>query len=531
VNKLEEQLRASRRTEVPGLQPPAGGWEAISGQLTAEAGTGASTAAGSATAKAVLIKWLTGLGGLLVIVAATFYVATTGTDSDTSPVTHTELVGSVPENNGTAISAANDLNTENQITRDATAGTVPDRSPAPRKATAVTIKTGTNTERSAAARNKNTTSDPRPAAGVKTSNDDDFDATKAVPSVSGIDQSKRSVGNSRNSPGRQTQPGGVTQPIRKTTTVSLPAPDTTNSPATGTAPRTVTPPPGTPESAVNDLTPGDNSTEPASITSVKPLFSKRIPVLRTIDLLADNLEAMLPLPTNVPDERTRRGKPKARKEWQLHGSISGNRSTLFSDQIFERVAAQQASRVFQLPGGDTVYGGFRRTARSNNIRTTMRLRAGLDRQLSSGFMFRSGIGLSHTYTSVDPGQAESLAPNEIRIQDRLTEWIVPVELSVQYTFLKRHRFRPYLGIGTFSTLFYSGKERNVFTEGLTDQSGLVEGRIITEFVPLYFDISVTAGFQYKITRDWSAGVYLWAGNDTDIFIDAPVGLEVRYTLK
>lgn len=69
-------------------------------------------------------------------------------------------------------------------------------------------------------------------------------------------------------------------------------------------------------------------------------------------------------------------------------------------------------------------------------------------------------------------------------------WVVPPVLTLQYHFMPKARFSPYLGAGVNYMLFYSGKDKNGFTVKLKDGAGA----------------ALQAGFDYGLGGRWSANV-------------------------
>ncbi len=102
------------------------------------------------------------------------------------------------------------------------------------------------------------------------------------------------------------------------------------------------------------------------------------------------------------------------------------------------------------------------------------------------------------------------------------------EIGLQYTFYRRQRFQPYLGLNVFQLLTSSFRnERRIVAPGLNinERSNLVTGVDSYSSLPGYY---IEFGGQYMVTPKWSIGPSLiYAGapfNEPQIGF----GLEVRY---
>lgn len=102
------------------------------------------------------------------------------------------------------------------------------------------------------------------------------------------------------------------------------------------------------------------------------------------------------------------------------------------------------------------------------------------------------------------------------------------EVGLQYTFYRRQRFQPYIGLNVFQQLASSYKnERRIVAPGMNinERSNFSSGAIGASSLPGYY---IELGGQYLVTPNWSVGPSL-------IYAGAPFnkpqigfGLEVRY---
>jgi hypothetical protein len=158
------------------------------------------------------------------------------------------------------------------------------------------------------------------------------------------------------------------------------------------------------------------------------------------------------------------------------------------------------------------------------------LKAGINRQTSSGFLFRSSIGVFRS-KSFQIGPEGMLMPDQVEVKTAKNETIVPVEIGLQYTLLRRRRVKPYAGIHLVGYLNYLGVDESYFTEGATAEEGLVSRFFSQESIALAPDLAVTLGLQYQLTPRVSVGAFLWGNMGGDFYAQAPFGMEVRYSLK
>ncbi|MEO0733246.1 MAG: hypothetical protein AAFZ52_10455, partial [Bacteroidota bacterium] len=93
------------------------------------------------------------------------------------------------------------------------------------------------------------------------------------------------------------------------------------------------------------------------------------------------------------------------------------------------------------------------------------------------------------------------------------------------------RLQSYLGLGLITHLYYRGEERSTFFDVDTEQRGLIRAFNSREYLPIYPDVSFSAGVQYVLSDRWTVGVNAWGTGAGNIVIGAPFGIEVRHSLK
>jgi len=238
-------------------------------------------------------------------------------------------------------------------------------------------------------------------------------------------------------------------------------------------------------------------------------------------------------PASLPLGFVKSLKPKARAEWQLHASynsIFSFNSYIYGDQFYER-GTGDFSTLFVLPTGETVTGIFNRFEETHNKNNSYYFRGGIDRQTSSGFLFTLEGGFYKNYILSTLTDLDQVGPNEIRDLRNSREIIITAGLGLQYTFMKRRRFRPYVGAELLGFLYYNGYNRQSFYDQQTQSIGLVEEFSVKDHFPNYAGFALVGGFQYKFSQRLSGGVSLFINGGYDLFIAAPIGLEVRYSLK
>ena len=234
----------------------------------------------------------------------------------------------------------------------------------------------------------------------------------------------------------------------------------------------------------------------------------------------------------VPPAYDRRGRLRVAAETQVFGNVSGHyvrdfrRSRLYTTDL----GGQSPSRTFVRPNGETVPVRFQNSDSGvDNYRRTLRLDAGILRQFSSGFAARAKLGLYYA-TNERLGGSDAVSGTTVREDFYARRFMVPFEVSLQYTLRKRKRFRPYVGVGLGTVLAYDGVERLTFKESGAAPALISELRV-RGIERITADIVLEAGFQYRINDRWSAGLATYANGQSNYFIENPYGLEVRYSLR
>lgn len=221
--------------------------------------------------------------------------------------------------------------------------------------------------------------------------------------------------------------------------------------------------------------------------------------------------------------------------WELHGAVS----TSIPDydywtvsNSYERSADRNAARRFVRNDGSQVYAnGFGEEAPDQPLVNDKIYQLGIGRQTSWGGLWRFSAGLYHSSFRMKNDEFTDLQPNEIRTFIDNREMVVMTEVGLHYVFRRRSRFRPYVGAHAVIFPYYDGVSTLSFVEGDTGETGLVERFSSTEYFPPYIDLSLTLGFQYQLNEHLSAGAFLWVNGGADLYLDAPLGVEVRYSPK
>ncbi len=226
------------------------------------------------------------------------------------------------------------------------------------------------------------------------------------------------------------------------------------------------------------------------------------------------------------------GKPRVRPEWQIHASYNSLFSLYddFNTEIYERGGGDY-SQLFVLTNGEIVSANYRGGGRNSGNVNSSFLRVGVDRQTSSGFLFTLEGGAYEFHSKNSSLDLDGVGMNEIWVQTDIKEFLMTAALGLQYTFRKRRRFRPYLGVELLGFLYYEGSSRKFFYDEQTNSPGFVEELRIRDAFPSYLDFALVGGFQYKVNQRLSAGLSIFANGGYNTVIQAPIGLEVRYSLK
>jgi len=227
-------------------------------------------------------------------------------------------------------------------------------------------------------------------------------------------------------------------------------------------------------------------------------------------------------------------KIRLRPSWQIHLATS----TSFPDykwwsagERYTVVSPANAQIRFILPNGEIIHGAYTgEDTNGKDRKIDLAMRAGLSRQTAWGGLLRASAGF---YRGRFRKENIDLTPppGEIWVIQDDREVTIPLELGFHYTIFRRHHFRPYLGINAIAFLYYKGESKQTFTEGGTGRTGLVSRFSSTEYFPLYPEFSLTAGFQFDLSKNVSAGAFAWQNWGENIYIDAPFGIELRYSFR
>lgn len=284
----------------------------------------------------------------------------------------------------------------------------------------------------------------------------------------------------------------------------------------------------------------DTAYQEADIAATRPpLVRDKImaklpdPVLR----VAPTIDPLDRLPT-VQGEKMKysyTGKPKARAEWQViaaYNSIFSYYPYGLWENFYSRDFTPSSPRTFVMPSGESFSGWYSGGQSFSSFKAnSFYFRSGISRQTGDGFYFSAELGAYKGYSRRRSDDYEQVGRDEIRLDADRKEFMLTYSIGMQYTFLKRHRFRPYLGVQGLGFLYYYGQNETTFFDGQTQTAGLERRFTTRQYFLDAFDFALLAGFQYKFTQRFSVGVSLFANGGYDYFLEAPVGVEVRYSLK
>lgn len=495
VNKLEEQLRNSRETSMTGLYPPEGGWDAISTRLATGATAGGEVISGS-TGSAVW-KWLLGSCSLVALAALVYALALPTENKFSGP----EIVPTESR----SLATLNDTSTgkeETAVTKDLmVTGDVVAENAAPNKL---------NQEKSPAESKVAVKPATAGTAEITTTqrNQVNRQASTSAAELAGE--------------GRQRTEETTTEDIRTPTSKAVEE-ETTNERLASGAENTIAPLPRKDQSVVE------------SSKAKTPLFAVPALVQRT-EMLTPEEPSFGELPEIVvPDFPTfkRNGKPRVRPEFQLHGSLSGHYvADARGSRFYTRnTSTGGAGRLFVLPSGEPVPVNFLRSDTESNIRRSVRLDVGISRQFGSGFLVRAATGVYHSTNGRRQSDFNLIELPEVREDFYERRFIVPLELGFQYTFRKRYRFRPYVGVNVVRYLHYDAVQLISFRDPQTQGVGVASLLRSQGVARNDMDYSLTTGFQYKVSDRLSVGLALYLHSQLSFFIENPFGIEVRHSLK
>lgn len=520
VNKLEKELTLSRATEIPGLTPPAGGWEAVQKKLN----TGASAPAGPPGPTTLIAKpwWLLSLAAISLAMAA-YLTLSAGENPQLSALNAAAQVAARSATTTTVSPSSRSANHTDEVVPAGTS--VPTGSNTPELSTASAPETGKPTPDAAAiaanTAERRSADNQSPARVTNSPNGTDNQPAGSLPAPPPATDAAGDT--NKPNPGPKTTISGGETPVMNNAPLA-PGKDEADASATpNEAPETPT------DESASDKKyieiPGESRASQPALTS--------LPAHDIAPLRSDATYRPKPAFPASPSVYSKNGKLKVRPETQVHGGISGHYMRSFQNSRFysRDVSTGGASRLFVLPNGEALPVRFRESELRNNLRRNVRLDVGISRQTSSGFLFRAIAGFYYGTDSRAEDDFGSVTGLRVREDYYRRELAVPVELGIQYTFNKRHRFRPYLGVNLVGYLHYSGVERYTFFDAQTQSSGLVSEFRSNGVEFGEMDISLTAGFQYKFTQRLSAGLNLYAHGGGSYFLESPFGFEVRYSLK
>lgn len=531
MSKLEDKLRESRRKERPDLQPPAGGWEAIQASLavtavaataagtttTAVGGTAATTAKLSLLATA--LKALIGLTVLGGVTAAGWSLTTTSDDADLSSAPSTEV-----------------RSTDNEVT--STDATAEDDNPGSEQANTLEVAQGQMQEEVPSAN-----SDAPASANKDLEVNGDLPSPTEIRPNSGIfqnvapanagDQAQRAdsgteTGNNQSAPETNSTENGLTNTGDQSA-------GTENTESKVTAPSLPFAMGETPSTADDEQAVTDNGQVAAQANAMLVKALEAAPLQEvgfSWSTAPYALEAEI-LPR--AEETFRKHRRSNWTAWQLHGGVNaliGKRNFQFGNStIFERTAPGQGTDIFVLPSGENIEAEFAQFfVRPETFSNNSLLRLGVTRQTRWGGVIRATLN-HYRYNLTTEVDLSVLQPTQIAFSQNERERASFLDLEFQYTFLRRHRFRPFVGIGTMIAVNSNFEVENSFFDAQTGQSGFVSTETFDN--PLFTPIDITAslGFQYQVSPRLSVGAQLWGNTGIDVFIEAPIGIEMRYTLK
>lgn len=231
-------------------------------------------------------------------------------------------------------------------------------------------------------------------------------------------------------------------------------------------------------------------------------------------------------------------KQPAWKGWELHAAAS----TSIPDydywtvsRSYSLASANNSDIRFIRDNGSVLYANYPDVGSGRNpdepYVNDKLYQLGINRLTNWGGSFRLSLGYYRTRFRLRNESFTDLQATEVRTYTDAKERSLFSEVGFQYNFFRRGRFRPYVGINATAHLYYNGFIDERFIVGATGETGLVSKFSSKEYFPIYPDFSLTVGFQYQFTDRLSAGAFVWANNGYDLLIDAPLGIEMRYSLR
>ena len=239
-----------------------------------------------------------------------------------------------------------------------------------------------------------------------------------------------------------------------------------------------------------------------------------------------------------PSQRTdrrghRRDARRAVTRWDVHfgvGAFAESFNYYGNTGFFTRATGESFTNRFVGDNGEVIPAEVVDSWTDEGMFFSTQYRLGIARQSTWGgrFNLTAGYARARYRNNFDP--LDGLNANELRTYTDATERSLYLDLGFQYTFNRRGRFRPYLGAGLTTFLFYDGQNTLRFADANTQSTGLVEHLGTTQYLPMYPDFHITAGFQYGVTERLSVGAGLWANLGSEVAVMAPFKVEARYRL-
>ncbi|NJC26735.1 hypothetical protein [Neolewinella antarctica] len=244
--------------------------------------------------------------------------------------------------------------------------------------------------------------------------------------------------------------------------------------------------------------------------------------------------------TNIPPPNAKSDLPVLRRllrgSWKITGALGVTATNKFwgrANETFTHSTRLSEGGVrFFLPDGEVVFGDDRQGVRGSYTRhSAIYPRLGLARQLNWGGLLHGTLGYYQSTLKLNRDPFADLAENKLRTINTSEERLITLELGFQYTFLRTYRFRPFLGVALMNYLYYEGETRTNVYDGRSGQTNLFSGLRIKKSLSLNPELSLTAGFQYQLSERFSAGLFGHANWALEVFIEARLGLEMRYYFK
>lgn len=270
----------------------------------------------------------------------------------------------------------------------------------------------------------------------------------------------------------------------------------------------------------------------------------RGPLLLALGLLAAPALAFaagpaLPVTADSLPPVTRQYQPRFRYESHFVGfELLGSYSTIpepygyfypFFPAVYE-VAEGQADQRFQRNDGTLI--SARRTSNWRGLTDRYDISAhfgrfGIGYQTRRGINWRAQLGYYRLRQTPANDYFADQEAEEIYTTITSREDLVTLELGAEYMFFRSRRVRPYLGVSLINYLHYYAEQDARFVEA-NGQRGLIEAFSTRQVLPLFPEIALSAGVQVRLADRLSVGAFVWANWAANYFIEAPLGLEVRY---